>query len=354
MLPLLIKPASGACDLNCRYCFYREETAHRAAPLRGMMSRATAQRLILRAKEASRDVLFAFQGGEPTLAGLDFFRWFTETARSVFADGRVQFSIQTNGRAIDEAFAEFFARERYLVGLSLDGPRDIHDKNRDKSFDAAIRALQLLQRAGAETNVLSVVTAQMAKRPQAVYEWMKKQGIFYQQFIPCLPPLSGEPHTPWALTASDWGGFLCKLFDLWYADLQAGVRVSNRLFENWAAMAACFPPEECGIGGACAPQYVIEADGAVYPCDFYCLDEWQLGAIQENSFSDMDAKREALGFLTRPLLHPDCKQCRAYSLCRGGCPRYRDESGRNVLCSGYRRFFDYAGPRLLALARTMK
>ena len=351
-LTLLIKPASGACNLRCRYCFYREEVSLRSDGERGCMSTETAMALLQAAKARAEDVCFAFQGGEPMLAGPDFFRSFTEEAKRIFPDGKVSFTIQTNGTLLNEAWAEFFAREGYLVGLSLDGPRDIHDKNRPESFDDALRGLALLQNAGVQVNVLTVVTAQMAKRPDAVYAFLKKQGILWQQFIPCMSPLNTARREPWELTGALWGSFLCRLFDLWYADIASGVMVSNRLFENWVRMLAGLPPEECGISGRCAVQYVIESDGTVYPCDFYCLDDWQLGNIRTDSLDGMDKKREALGFIPRSSgLSEECRNCRVYPLCRGGCPRYRDARGKNLLCSGYRTFFDYAGERLWKLTR---
>ena len=352
-LTLLIKPASGACNLRCRYCFYREEVSLRCDGERGLMYRETALSLIQSAFTRSGDVCFAFQGGEPMLAGLLFFRRFTETARSLHSGkGQLSFTVQTNGTLVDEAWAAFFAKENYLVGLSLDGPRDIHEKNRPESFDGAMRALSLLQNAGAQVNVLTVVTAQMAKRPEAVYTFLKKQGPLWQQFIPCMSPMESAEKAPWELTGALWGSFLCRLFDLWYKDFTSGHPVPNRLFENWAGMLAGLPPEECGLSGTCAPQYVVEADGAVYPCDFYCLDEWQLGNIRTDTLESMDEKRKALGFIPRSSkLSEECRKCRVYPLCRGGCLRYRDENGRNLLCSGYRTFFDHAGERLWKLSR---
>ena len=351
-LAVLVKPASGACNLHCRYCFYREETALRENGSCGLMTRETALNLLERAKERTGPYLFAFQGGEPMLAGSDFFRWFTEKARSILPKDSVSFSLQTNGTLIDEDWAAFFAREGWLIGLSLDGPKDIHNKNRSESFDAALGGLRLLQNAGVQVNVLTVVTAQMAKRPEAVYAFLKKQNLLWQQFIPCMSPLEGPNRDPWELTPAMYGSFLSRLFDLWYADITAGIPVSNRVFENWVRMLAGLPAEECGMAGQCAAQYVAEADGMVYPCDFYCLDEWALGNVNTHSFDEMDARRDELGFLRRkPEISPQCLSCRYFSLCRGGCPRCRDGNGLNLLCGGYRIFFDYAGARLFALTR---
>ena len=219
---LLIKPASSRCNLRCRYCFYEDEAQNRTQQDMGMMTAETAERLLAEAyalAEPGGTVSFAFQGGEPTLAGLDFFRRFTALARERKPSGvRSVFSIQTNGILLDESWAEFFHREGFLVGLSLDGFEALHDGNRVDARGAGtwkllVEKVRLLQDHQVETNALCVVTGACAKRAGRVYRSLRELGFAYLQFIACLDPLGMERgKMAYSLLPEEYGTFLCQLF----------------------------------------------------------------------------------------------------------------------------------------------
>lgn len=359
-LMLLVKPVSGSCDLRCRYCFYADEAQKRDRVSYGRMSAETLELLVREAlSQAVGGCTFAFQGGEPTLAGLDFYKKLLELEKRYNRRHiPVQHAVQTNGCSLDRDWAAFFARNRFLVGLSLDGTREVHDAYRrdaagEGSFQRVQRAAQLLQQAGVDFNVLTVVTNQTVRSIGKIYGYFKRNGLRYQQYIPCLDPLGEERgQTEYALTPEGYGEFLCRLFDLWYADLSHGDYVYIRYFENLAAMLLGRPAESCGMSGQCACSFTVEADGSVYPCDFYVLDPYLLGHIGEQSFAEMAAGEAARAFVEPSrLVDEKCRSCRWGALCRGGCRRDREPAvggvlQRNYFCPAFERFFDYAAPRL--------
>lgn len=368
-LNLLIKPASGSCDMRCGYCFYADEMARRAVPLRGVMTAETARLLIDRALAfADGQCLFAFQGGEPTLAGLPFFRDFSAYVREHPAAGRlrVHYALQTNGLTLDEAWMDWLRRERVLVGVSLDGPKDLHDSQRldtqgKGTFQRVTAAIRLLERSGVDYNILTVVHGGNVRRAQRLYRFFTESGFRYQQYIECLDPLGCEPgRQSWSLTPERYAAFLCQLFDAWYQDVAAGRPAHNRYFENLLMMLLGQEPESCNLRGVCGEQWVVEADGSVYPCDFYVLDEWRLGDIRENSFRELAAARQRLGFVESSRQVPeDCARCRWYPLCRNGCRRSRVPGpdggpGKTYFCAAYRSFLDYAYPRLRRLSQSLR
>ncbi len=365
-ITLLIKPASGSCNLSCRYCFYADEMNNRSEKTFGHMSLETLDILVQKTlDQVSSSATFAFQGGEPTLVGLDFYRRLMEMEHKYNTRSlELHNSIQTNGILLDETWADFLRDNRFLTGLSMDGYEEIHDENRRfpdgrGSFQRVLHAARLLQKAGADFNILSVVTAQSARRIRRIYRYFGEQGFAYQQYIPCIDPFEEtKGHLPYSLTPERYGRFLKDLFDDWYQDWKAGHPVYNRTFENWIGLLLGYPAEACSMNGICSEQWVVEADGSVYPCDFYVLDEWKLGNIRDNSFEEMNQRRETLQFIQLSHHVPDeCTSCRWYPLCRNGCRRDRlllsDQKtpGKNSYCSSYRDFFQYAYPRMEEIAR---
>ncbi len=365
---LLIKPASGSCNMRCRYCFYTDEMEARSCANYGFMSLDTLQAVVLRALQtAEGSVTFAFQGGEPTLVGLDFYRALVRMVAQHNTRGlAVQYALQTNGLVIDDLWAAFLAENRFLVGLSLDGPPQLHDANR---LDAAgqgtharvLAAARTMQRHGVEFNILTVVTSALARSGRKIWNYYEKNGFDWLQFIPCLAPLDGED-TPWTLSAARYGQFLKDTFDCWYDAALRGRPISERSFDNWLGMLAGRCPESCGMSGVCSHQYVLEADGSVYPCDFYVLDGLRLGNLVTDSFADIETTRQALGFVeaSRPI-HPDCCGCKWQPLCRGGCRRHREPlqtpdglPGKNRFCEAYQQFFPYAIARLERMATAVR
>lgn len=358
----LIKPVSGSCNMRCAYCFYRDVSAHRELSNRGKMSLDTLEILVRKLLGTGAQMAyFSFQGGEPTLAGLDFFKAFLEFAgRCRQPQTQVQAVLQTNGLALNEEWAAFLAENHFLVGISLDGPRELHDRlrrtaNDEETFHTVLKNIRLLEQYGVEYNILTVVTAAVARHPDSVYRTFRKYGFRYLQFIPCLDGLTQERgDNPYSLTPELYGGFLKRMFDHWFAHQQQGDPVYIRYFDNLLFAAAGRPVPACGMNGHCDNQMVIEADGSVYPCDFYVLDEYRLGSIVTDSFEALQAAGEESRFLREDVLPEKCRRCPYLPLCRGGCRRDRDHMGvlgENYFCPAFQDFFAYAEPRLRWLCR---
>ncbi len=359
-ISLLIKPASGLCNMQCKYCFYADETDNREVKSYGIMSIDTLEAVIMRTLEyAERECTIAFQGGEPTLAGLDYYKKVIEF-QNKYNNKKITIhnAIQTNGFVINEEWAKFFYDNNFLVGLSLDGPKDIHDYYRvdavgKGTYQKVMHAAQLFDKHKVEYNILTVVNAKTAKNIRKIYGFFRKNHFTYQQYIPCLDPIGEERgQHEYSLTPEIYKEYLCDLFDCWYNDFISGKQIYNRYFYNLVNMLHGEPPESCGMMGFCGMQYVLEADGSVYPCDFYALDEWKLGNIVTDSFQNMNEKRKELNFIeTSKYTDEDCKTCKWANLCRGGCRRDRDPMieghlSKNYFCKAYYDFFEYAVPRL--------
>lgn len=361
---LLIKPASSLCNMRCKYCFYADVAANREVPSFGLMSEETMR--IMVEKSLGDDVAsctFAFQGGEPTVRGLDFFRTFADTVRELNTRHiPVQFALQTNAYLLDEEWAAFFKKENFLLGVSLDGTVRTHNQNRlgpgqEGTFRKVWNAVKLLQDYEVDFNILTVVSADTARAIDKIYPFFMSKGLYYQQYIPCLDPLGEERGKyPYSLTPELYGDFLIKLFDMWAADIRRGQFVYIRFFENLVGMMKGYPPESCGMFGCCQPQNVVEADGGVYPCDFYVLDQYKIGNIREDSFADFERRRKEIGFIDVSIpADPACMECPYAFLCRGGCRRDREPmlDGRmslNYFCPAFKRFYAHALPVLRDIA----
>ena len=360
-LSLLIKPASGNCNMRCRYCFYADELDNREIRSYGKMSVDTMHTIVDKAMEyGDYECTIAFQGGEPTLAGLDFYRDLVAyvTAHENPKKLKIHYALQTNGYLINEEWAAFLGENHFLVGVSLDGLKEIHDRYRldaagKGTYQRVISAIRLLEKHQVEYNILTVVTAATARNGQKIYNYFKKNHFGYQQYIECLDPIGEEPgQHEYSLTPEKYGEFLKSMFDAWYLDMRSGTYVYNRYFENLMMIMAGQQPESCNMRGVCGKQWVFEADGSVYPCDFYALDQWCLGNINKNSFEEMDQKRDELGFIQWSMRQQeDCQKCRWFGLCRNGCRRNREpvtaeHINRNYFCKSYQMFFEYAYPRL--------
>ncbi len=372
---LLIKPASSGCDLRCRYCFYADVAANRAIPNYGMMNEETLERLVAAAfATAGQSVGFSFQGGEPTLVGLPFYeRLIALEEKYNTRRLPIQHAIQTNGMHLDSAWARFFREQRFLVGLSLDGHARSHDRYRVDAHGAGTHArvhaaARLLQQERVEFNILSVVTAELARRITGVYAWLRDQGFGYLQFIPAIDDFGLEAGhaAAWSLTAEAYGDFLCRLFDLWYDDYCSGRYVSIRHFDNWIQLLRGCEPESCALRGVCSAYGVVEADGSIHPCDFYVLDEWQLGHIATDELGAMLTGEIAERFVRLSLnKDPACDTCTWFGICRGGCRRdteplladpdrpYGLRLSANRFCAAYKRFFPHAFGRMQAIAREL-
>ena len=363
-LSLLIKPASSLCNLRCHYCFYHSLSSGRSVASYGLMTDEVQEAIVRRAFAETDGLLtLAFQGGEPTLCGLDYYRRLIAlVAQYNTKKIPVQYALQTNGQVIDAEWACFLAEHHFLVGLSLDGYKDLHDSLRvdgrgKGSHIKVLQAADLFDTYKVDYNILTVISDRLARHADKIYRFYEKHHFQYLQFIPCLAPLDADPgKDPHALSPERYAGFLLRLFDLWYDDITRGKPVSIRLFDNWVRMLSGERPEQCGLNGVCTCQLVIESDGSVYPCDFYVTDEWHLGSVLTDRFEDLVQSDKARLFVGQSQPVPDgCRDCHWYPLCRNGCRRDRETGGRttgmNRFCPAYKAFFEKAYPRLDNLAR---
>lgn len=364
-LSLLIKPASSACNLRCKYCFYHDLASIRNVKSYGMMSEGVIETIVKKAYESAENIVtFGFQGGEPTLRGLDFFKLFVELTKKYNKNNiKTSFALQTNGMVIDEDWAKFFADNKFLVGLSLDGNKEIHDMNRidangEGTFKRVFKAAKILDEYKAEYNILCVVTKSLARHCTKVYKYLKSKGFNYLQFIPCLDSLEQNPgESVYSLTPKDYGRFLNTITDLWYEDFLQGSYTSVRMLDNLVLMLKGHPPESCDMVGRCSANAIIEADGGVYPCDFYMTDEWRLGSVIDDSFDNLIKNETAMRFIETSMnISQECKDCEFYFICRGGCRRQKEpiQNGKpleNYFCEAYKLFYSNSLNKLKHVAK---
>ena len=344
-LSLMIKPASSLCNLSCEYCFYRDVSEHREHLRFDVMSKDTARVLIGKALKYANgeSVAFAFQGGEPTLAGIDYFEFFTKTVNELnIKQSRIFYSMQTNGTAIDEKWADFLRENNFLVGLSLDGDYEANKFRKkpsgENSFYTIIDTANLLKKHKVDFNILTVLTRYCAENIEQIYSFFRFHGFGYLQFIPCLRPFGSKEKSELYMTPDQYADFLIKLFNLYVKDYVRHQYVSIRQFDNWVRLFLGQPTEQCGIKGHCSHQFVSEANGNIYPCDFYCTDEYLLGNISDTDFSQMEHSEIAVNFIKESLAVPErCKECKLYPICRGGgCKRTQQSED---YCEAYKKFF---------------
>lgn len=362
---ILIKPCSSNCNINCSYCFYKKLCRTRAEYSKGRMTDKTLEMLVANACEYAREFIsFAFQGGEPMLAGIDFYRQALHLQKRYQKPGQIiENTIQTNGVLIDEEWAAFFAEHDFLVGISLDGPRKVHDACRvdasgQPTFERVMDGIALLKAHGVRYNIATVVTESLTSQAAYLYKFYKRNAFPYIQLIPCMGDSWAYDGTgtgaenEYSVRPASYGRFLCGMFDLWYEDFCAGEDMEIRMFSNLAQLAAGYPAEECGMNGCCSCYFVTEADGSVYPCDFYCTDAYCLGTVSQ-PFEELIGNPKVTDFLRASVPKADeCAACPHYRLCRGGCRHWRDnDSHKNYLCEGYRIFFEHCGSRIDTLGR---
>ncbi len=367
-ISVLMKPASSMCNMTCDYCFYCDEAKKRELESFGFMSETTLKNVIRKTLiPAEGSATYAFQGGEPTLRGLDFFKKVLEYQKQ-YNKNHIQIhnALQTNGYAIDEEWCEFLHDNNFLVGISVDGTEEIHDcyrhsKSGKPTYERVVKTTELFDKYKVEYNILTVVNKKVAASITEIYQEYKKRGWMYQQYITCLDPLNEEHgNSEYALLPEQYGKFLMELFDLWYEDLLKGKQPFIRQFDNYVAIAKGYPPEACNQRGICGIQNVVEADGSVYPCDFYVLDDYKIGNFNEERLHAINERRVESGFLQRSLqLDARCVECRYYTLCRGECQRNRDynqetQTYSNYFCEGYKMFFEHIWDRVHEVAGNIR
>jgi uncharacterized protein len=390
-LHLMAKPIGPICNLDCSYCFYLEKEQLHAPRTKFRMTgdvlRAYVQGYI--AAQTTPEVEFTWQGGEPTLLGVEFFEEAVRLQHEYAGGKTIRNTLQTNGTLLDDAWCDFLARERFTVGLSLDGPRELHDKHRyDKrgrsSFDDVMRGLSLLKKHGVEYNVLVTVSREVSERPLDVYRFLKDQGVGFIQFNPVVervPTLAdvrrGQTFaTPPALREGDaartdaattvtaqsvapgaYGDFLIAIFDEWVRQDVGTIHVMN--FE-WALASWCqLPPSVCLFAPRCGKAAIVEHDGAVYSCDHFMYPEYRLGNLATDDAGSLMRSKAQLDFgaAKEETLPGICQRCEFRFACHGECPKNRfmqspdGEPGWNYLCPSYLKYFRHITQYMNAMAQ---
>ncbi len=350
---LLLKPASFDCNLRCRYCFYlpKEELFGSGVHRMDRETLEAVTRSYLAMPMASHT--FGWQGGEPTLAGVEFFREAVRLQREHAAGGSVANALQTNGTLLDDEWGKFLRENRFLVGISIDGPAELHDRFRIRadgggSHAGVMRGLGVLKRHGVEFNALTLVSAANQDRPVEVYRYLKELGVNFHQYIECVEFDRDGKRRPFALSPGRWGEFLCRIFDEWYpADTRT---VSIRLFDSILSRLATGVPTICPMSGNCCSYLVVEHDGGVYPCDFHVRPEYRLGNIRETGFAELRALPRYRGWGAVKDPHSaKCSACRWLPLCMGDCPKNRS-AGESALCGDWQLFYSHTIERFERLA----
>ncbi len=308
------------------------------------MNEKTAENVIKNAFEyaASTDVIFTFQGGEPLLSGIDFFKSFIKKEKEFNSKhSKITNCIQTNATLINEEWCEFFKSNNILVGVSLDGDRELNSyrlyKNGKESFDDVMSAIELLKKYNVQFNILSVLTSRLAQNFRKSYRFFKSNALYFLQYIPCLKDFD-EEQSEYAMSVDDYSYYLKNAYKLYYNDISRKTQISIRQFDNYRLLMQGRPAEQCGMNGFCSEQFVVEGDGSVYPCDFYCTNEYYLGNINEQSFAKMRESKMYQTFIKSSYsVEEQCQKCRYFQICRGGgCKR---NNASTDYCDAYKMFF---------------
>ena len=381
---LMIKPAGSLCNLDCHYCYYldKAEIYHGRQPRMSEQMLETLTKQYIESNDVP-EVTFNWHGGEPLVMGLDFYRKAVEFQRK-FADGKIiHNTLQTNGTLITSEWADFFRENDFLIGVSIDGPADIHDKFRkDKggqpTFNKVMHAVSLLRQRGVQFNTMTTVNKASEGRGAEVYRFLKSIGSRYMQFMPVVEhvmypvdsqgrvkkkarPYIVSPDTPgaylarWSVSAQGFGKFMCDIFDEWWKG-DVG-RYFVNLFDATLAGYCGVQPGSCAYAATCGDNLVVEHNGDVYPCDHFVYPEYFSGNIETEHLrriasSDMQHR---FGLNKRNSLPSKCIACKYGHLCHGECPKHRfsrtdtGDTGLSALCSGYYMFFEHTSSRMLQM-----
>lgn len=380
---VMAKPAGPLCNLDCTYCFYLDKESLFKGTGRMRMSDEVLETYVRQIidQQGGNEVLFAWQGGEPTLMGIEFYEKAVALQKR-YAQGRVvQNAFQTNGVLIDDRWAEFFARERFLIGLSLDGPQELHDLYRvDKggkpTFDRVMAGLVRLKQHGVDFNTLTVLHRENARKPKEVYRFLKEVGSGYLQFIPLVERMpssasvaQGLTHAPppqpagdektvteWSVTAEDYGNFLVTMFDEWVRSDVGKVYV--QLFDVSLGIWMGHPSGLCLFSETCGTAVALEHNGDVFSCDHFVYPRYRLGNIMNESLGALVSSPAAIAFGQAKLntLPRYCRECEVRFACHGECPKNRfittpdGEPGLNYLCAAFKQFFHHINPAMRTMA----
>ena len=347
---LLIKPTSADCNLRCAYCFYLDKRKLYPQTNVHRMSDNVLEQLIKSYLAIEQPVYtFGWQGGEPSLMGVGFYKKVTEfQKRHARFGSRISNGLQTNATLIDAAVARHLARYRFLVGCSLDGPAEIHNRfrkyaNGRGSHADVINGIQTLQRFKVEFNILTLVSQANVKRARDVYRYLVEQGFLYHQYIPCVEfDEKGKP-LPFSISGQEWGQFLYELFDAWYPhDIH---KVSIRHFDDILNKLYDGSTTACSLAENCCQYFLIEYNGDIYPCDFFVQKDLRIGNVMDTGWEDALSSTTYRRFGCRKSdLHSDCRICTYLDRCRGDCLKHRgsyimNTAGISQLCEGWQNFY---------------
>lgn len=355
----MAKPSGADCNIACKYCYYREKKALYQNGTSFRMNDRVLREFTRQYIQSQRpnEIVFAWQGGEPTLLGIDFFRKALRYQKAFKQPGdRIINTIQTNGILLDEAWCLFLKKNRFLVGLSMDGPADIHNVFRQSkkgagTFEAVYHALQLLKSHQVEFNILCVVSRANAGKAGQVYRFFRNEGVRFIQLISMVCP-AGDIKNACSASPLEWGQFLCDVFDRWVARDLGKVFIMN--FESTLAAWLDMEPSNCVLRKNCGQTMVLEHNGDLYSCDYFVDEAHRLGNIMDTDLHLMGGTSRQLDFGMRKseTLPEDCQLCKALPFCNGGCPADRiSSSGGNMLpqnyfCEGYRLYFEHSASRM--------
>jgi len=367
----MAKPVSHQCNLKCDYCFYLEKEAY--YPSQDRMSMARLEHYVKNYIEGSPQahVDFAWQGGEPTLAGLDFYKEAVRLQQKYGAGKQISNSFQTNGIAINKQWAEFFAENHFLIGISVDGDASIHDKyristNGKPTFERVGHVIQLLKEHGVAFNTLTVVNDANWNQGKQVYQTLKQLGSEHMQFIPVVEqdhihdhafnPNATNKVTPFSIPRHGYGQFMADVFDEWVK--QDLGKIYIQAFEMLLAQKLGYPAGLCIFSKTCGDNLIVEANGDVYSCDHFVYPDNRIGNINEKSLAALASSPQQLQFGNTKFdsLTEQCKQCTYLNQCYGGCPKQRIDHienevyGQNYLCASYQHIFRHTSKTINKLA----
>lgn len=380
---VMAKPTGPLCNLDCSYCFYLEKEKLYPGVRTWTMPADVLESYIRQYIESQPNdiVSFAWQGGEPTLLGISWFQNALELQQKYANGRRIENALQTNGITLDDAWGEFLAANDFLVGISIDGPRELHDtyrvdKGQQPTFDQVMRGIGCLKSAGVRFNTLTVVNRKNSYHPREVYEFLKQIGSGYMQFIPVVERQSKEPTrgglvllgprqasasevTDWSVEPDAFGNFLCSIFDEWVRNDVGSyfVQLFDLTLELWLGM----PPSLCVFSETCGNALALEHNGDLYSCDHYVYPENKLGNIMEEPLISLAAAQQqtAFGHAKRDSLPAYCRNCDVRFACNGECPKHRfvstpdGEPGLNYLCAAYKKFFHHVAPYMEFMGREL-
>lgn len=379
---VMLKPAGSLCNLACDYCYYTEKKNLYPGRQQQLLSDEMLERFVKEYIEThpAPNVLFTWHGGEPMMRPISFYRRALELQRKYAGGHQVDNVFQTNGTLITPEWARFFRDNGFLVGVSIDGPQDIHDayrrsRSRRPSFVQVMRGIDTLNHYGVEWNAMAVVNNLSGSRPLEFYHFFKEIGCHYIQFTPIVERFYRHPDgrhlaspidsavaevAPFSVTPEMWGEFLCTIFDEWVKN-DVGeyfVQLFDATLAGWMGVI----PGLCSLAETCGHATAMEWNGDLYACDHYVFPEFRLGNIAERSLSSMMQSEELrrFGRGKRDLLTQQCRECEYLFACHGECPRLRfaksadGQAGHNYLCSGYHRFFSHAAPYMDFMKRQLQ